>query len=76
MDELTGVLGVALDPARDLRRAVSDADRVEIERLVAERSAARQARNWAEADRLRKELDERFGVVVKDSAQGSTWELK
>ncbi len=76
LDELTGVLGVALDPARDLRRAVSDADRVEIERLVAERSAARQARNWAEADRLRKELDERFGVVVKDSAQGSTWELK
>jgi cysteinyl-tRNA synthetase len=76
LDELTGVLGVALDPMRDVRRQISAADREAIEALVAARYAARQAKNWAEADRLRKELDERFGVVVKDTAQGSTWELK
>jgi cysteinyl-tRNA synthetase len=76
LDELTGVLGIALDPALDLRRTVDDATRAQIEDLVVARTAARAAKDWAEADRLRKELDERFGVVVKDSAQSSTWELK
>ena len=37
---------------------------------------ARQARNWQEADRIREELDERCGVIVKDGPTGSTWELK
>lgn len=76
LDELTGVLGVSLDPALDLRREIDDTARAEIEALVVARTEARKAKEWAEADRLRKELDERFGVVVKDGAQGSTWELK
>lgn len=76
LDQLTGVLGVALDPALDVRRVVDDATRAEIDALVLARTEARQAKNWAEADRLRKELEARFGVVVKDGAQGSTWEAK
>jgi cysteinyl-tRNA synthetase len=44
----------------------------EIERLVAARSAARAARDWAEADRLRAALAE-LGVVMEDSAKGTTW---
>jgi cysteinyl-tRNA synthetase len=76
LDELTDVLGVVLDPALDIRASVSEADREAIEALVAARTAARGTKDWAEADRLRRELDERFGVVVKDSAQGSTWTLK
>jgi cysteinyl-tRNA synthetase len=47
----------------------------EIERLVAEREAARQARDWAAADRLRGELSQR-GVVVEDTAQGPRWKRK
>jgi cysteinyl-tRNA synthetase len=47
----------------------------EIEALVAARQAARAAKNWAEADRLRKELDGR-GIVLQDSPQGVLWHRK
>ena len=50
-------------------------DRGEVERLVAARTAARAAKNWAESDRLRDALAE-MGVVVKDSKDGTTWEFK
>jgi cysteinyl-tRNA synthetase len=43
--------------------------------LVAARTAARNGKNWAEADRLRAEIDA-MGVVVKDSSDGTTWEVK
>ena len=47
----------------------------EIDKLVAERVAARAAKNYAESDRLRDELAAR-GVEVMDSASGSTWRRK
>ncbi|ESQ88437.1 cysteinyl-tRNA synthetase [Asticcacaulis sp. AC460] len=46
-----------------------------IDALIAERIAARAAKNWPEADRIRKALDE-LGVEVMDSATGATWKLK
>ena len=76
LDELTGILGIALDPALDIHRTIDGTTRAEIETLVDARTKARQARNWQEADRIREELDERFGVIVKDGPTGSTWELK
>jgi cysteinyl-tRNA synthetase len=54
------------------RRRSIDADRVNT--LIDARNAARKARNFEEADRIRDELAE-LGVVVKDSKEGSTWEL-
>ena len=45
-----------------------------IESLMAERSAAREARNFKESDRIRDELA-KIGVVVKDSKDGTTWEI-
>jgi cysteinyl-tRNA synthetase len=47
-------------------------DAAEIEALVAERTAARAAKNWQEADRLRAALAEK-GVEVLDGAEGSRW---
>jgi cysteinyl-tRNA synthetase len=54
--------------------ALSEADRQLVEELLAARAAARAARNFAESDRLRDELAA-MGVVVKDSKDGTTWEL-
>src|SRR5829696_2174369 len=45
----------------------------EIDRRIAARLSARQARNFAEADRIRDELAS-LGVVLKDSKDGTTWE--
>jgi cysteinyl-tRNA synthetase len=44
----------------------------EVERLIAEREAARAARDFALADRLRDELRER-GIALEDSKEGVRW---
>ncbi len=50
-------------------------ERHAIEQLVAERTQARKERDWARADRIRAELDER-GVQVTDTPQGPVWQLR
>lgn len=44
----------------------------EIDQLIQQRNAARAAKNWKESDRIRDELKAQ-GVVLEDSAQGTTW---
>jgi cysteinyl-tRNA synthetase len=66
---LLGVL--ADDPERWFRASFGEAA-AEIDALVAERVAARNAKNFAEADRIRDVLGAR-GVEVMDSTTGSTW---
>ncbi len=43
-----------------------------IETMIAERTAARQAKNWAEADRIRTVLQD-AGIVLEDTAKGTLW---
>ncbi|MFN3493088.1 MAG: cysteine--tRNA ligase [Hydrogenophaga sp.] len=45
----------------------------EIEALIAQRAAAKAARHFSEADRIRQHLAAQ-GVQLKDGAQGTTWE--
>ena len=58
----------------DATPAVADAspEDAEIDRLVAERQAARAAKNWAESDRIRDLLKER-GIVIEDTKDGAKW---
>jgi len=53
----------------DAAQGPSDAD---IDALVAQRDAARAARNWAEADRLRDQLSA-LGITLEDAAGGTRW---
>jgi cysteinyl-tRNA synthetase len=56
----------------DLDVKTGDVPDEEIDALVAERDAARAAKDWAKADELRARLAD-LGVVVEDAAGGSTW---
>ena len=65
-DELTGVLGLVYN--REQKGSLDD----EIEALIEQRNAARKAKNWAEADRIRDELKAQ-GIVLEDTAHGVKW---
>ena len=58
-----------------LRAARDDVDSDEIDRLVAQRAEARERRDFAEADRIRDELDAR-GIELEDTADGTRWRIK
>lgn len=47
----------------------------EIEALIAERTAARAAKDWATADRIRDELKARH-IVLEDTPQGIKWRIE
>ena len=46
----------------------------DIAQRITARAAAKAAKNFAEADRIRQELLA-AGIVLKDSASGTTWEV-
>jgi cysteinyl-tRNA synthetase len=54
--------------------ALSSDERAAIDQLILDRTAARQAKDFAKADALREELDKRK-VLVDDGPEGTTWRM-
>jgi cysteinyl-tRNA synthetase len=69
-DRVLGIL--SLRRSEDERPPVPVA---EIEQLMAARRAARARRDFAEADRIRKDLEAR-GILLEDTAAGTRWKRK
>ena len=46
------------------------------EKLIEERDAARSSKDFAKADAIRKELKEKYGVILEDTGNGTRWYLQ
>ncbi|MSQ08449.1 MAG: cysteine--tRNA ligase [Dehalococcoidia bacterium] len=67
--EITGALGLSLDTRRVAIGAISDA---EVDGMVRQRTDFRTQKRFADADGVRKQLEE-AGIVIKDGPTGTTW---
>ena len=71
-----GLMGfLQADPETWFQGGANDDLKDKVEALLAERIAARAAKDWPTADRIRGELDA-LNVVVMDNTDGATWRLK
>jgi cysteinyl-tRNA synthetase len=69
---LAASLGILQGDPRAFLQAGSTLDDATIQAKIDARAAAKAAKNFAEADRIRQELLEQ-GIVLKDSPTGTTW---
>ncbi|MDP2010739.1 MAG: cysteine--tRNA ligase [Phenylobacterium sp.] len=63
------------DPEYWFQAGVSDELRDKVDGLIADRVAARTAKDWAAADRIRGELTA-LNIEVMDNPTGATWRIK
>jgi cysteinyl-tRNA synthetase len=74
--ELAGGLGLlGFSAVQERIAAKPPVDAKEIVRAIADRNAARAARNFKESDRIRDELAAK-GIMLKDGPTGTIWEVK
>ena len=69
---LGATLGVLQLEPRAYLHGGGAVDEDTVDTLIDARNAAKQARNFTEADRIRKQLADQ-GILLKDSPQGTTW---
>lgn len=72
LKQLAAIIGLLQrDPESFMQGETGNSD-LDIESLINARIAAKTAKNYAEADRIRKELAE-AGIILEDTPQGTTW---
>jgi cysteinyl-tRNA synthetase len=71
---LLGLLGKTKHEYLESNPKVVMVNKDVVDSLIADRSAARARKDFKESDRIRDELAA-MGVVIKDSKQGTTWEV-
>ncbi len=70
--ELTDVLGLVYNEKLETGTTDNSVDAALVEKLIADRTAARKAKDWATADKIRDQLKE-MKVVLEDTPQGVKW---
>jgi cysteinyl-tRNA synthetase len=70
---LGGILGLLQSDPQSFLQAGAGLGEAAIQAHIQARADAKAAKNFAEADRIRKLLLEQ-GIVLKDSPTGTTWE--
>jgi cysteinyl-tRNA synthetase len=71
---LLGFLSESAAEWNGRKQQASGIDAKQIDGLIADRTAARARKDFKESDRIRDELAA-LGVVIKDSKEGTTWEI-
>jgi cysteinyl-tRNA synthetase len=71
---LLGFLSDSATEWNSRKQRASGIDAKKIDTLVSDRTAARARKDFKESDRIRDELAA-MGVVIKDSKEGTTWEI-
>jgi cysteinyl-tRNA synthetase len=71
---LVGFLSESAADWKSRKQQASGVDLQKIDNLISDRSAARARKDFKESDRIRDELAA-MGVVIKDSKEGTTWEI-
>jgi cysteinyl-tRNA synthetase len=73
--QLMGLLQCSQHEWKAWRPASFSLDETAVAHSIEARNAARKAKNFKEADRIRDELAAQ-GIILKDGPDGTTWELK
>ena len=72
LKQLAAIIGLLQRDPESFMQGEASSGELDIEAMIAARIAAKKAKDYAEADRIRKALAD-AGIVLEDTAQGTTW---